>query len=190
MSRALAGFRATLDAAVREVHVDVSAFKQQVEHRMDELRASSWPLSDAVARLQEENLQLRTRLDALSRAVGELAGARGPENGHDKAGPPDWAAPEPSWGGSGHAEAPGLGSDNPGPAPWRLKRHADTNVSFPPADRNTLRILVQVLVGMRRHIIHSRYPLWWSDNDTHQGSTSGCSAWWPARLSFGYLVQV
>ncbi|XP_027886588.1 smoothelin-like protein 2 isoform X1 [Xiphophorus couchianus] len=127
VSRALAGFRATLDAAVREVHVDVSAFKQQVEHRMDELWASSRPLSDTVARLQEENLQLRTRLDALSRAVGELAGARGPENGHNEAGPPDWAAPEPGWGGSGHAEAPGLGSDNPGPAPWRLKRHADTN---------------------------------------------------------------
>uniref|UniRef100_A0A096MDT9 Smoothelin-like protein 2 n=1 Tax=Poecilia formosa TaxID=48698 RepID=A0A096MDT9_POEFO len=90
VSRALAGFRATLDAAVREVHVDISAFKQQVEHRMDELRASSRPLSDAVARLQEENLQLRARLDALSRAVGELAGARGPssniftENNHPR----------------------------------------------------------------------------------------------------------
>uniref|UniRef100_A0A096M505 Smoothelin-like protein 2 n=1 Tax=Poecilia formosa TaxID=48698 RepID=A0A096M505_POEFO len=127
VSRALAGFRATLDAAVREVHVDISAFKQQVEHRMDELRASSRPLSDAVARLQEENLQLRARLDALSRAVGELAGARGPVNGHDEAGPPDWAAPEPDWGGSGHAEVPGPGSNDPGPAPWRLKRHADTN---------------------------------------------------------------
>ncbi|XP_014861235.1 PREDICTED: titin-like [Poecilia mexicana] len=127
VSRALAGFRATLDAAVREVHVDISAFKQQVEHRMDELRASSRPLSDAVARLQEENLQLRARLDALSRAVGELARARGPENGHDEAEPPDWAAPEPDWGGSGHAEVPGPGSNDPGPAPWRLKRHADTN---------------------------------------------------------------
>ncbi|PWA24399.1 hypothetical protein CCH79_00011889, partial [Gambusia affinis] len=127
VSRALAGFRVTLDAAIREVHVDVSAFKQQVEHRMDELRASNRPLSDAVARLQEENLQLRARLDALTRALGELAGAPGPENGHDKAGPSDWGAPEPGWGGSGHAEAPGLGSDNPDPAPWRQKRHADTN---------------------------------------------------------------
>uniref|UniRef100_A0A3P9PPK8 Calponin-homology (CH) domain-containing protein n=1 Tax=Poecilia reticulata TaxID=8081 RepID=A0A3P9PPK8_POERE len=97
-TRALAGFRATLDAAVREVHVDISAFKQQVEQRMDELRVSSRPLSDAVARLQEENLQLRARLDALSCAVGELARARGPENGHDEAGPPDWASPEPGWG--------------------------------------------------------------------------------------------
>ncbi|XP_054902871.1 uncharacterized protein LOC129370727 isoform X2 [Poeciliopsis prolifica] len=127
VSLALAGFRATLDAAIREVHVDVSAFKQQVEHRMDELRASSRPLSDAVARLQEENLQLRARLDALSRTVWELAGARGPENGLDEAGPPDWAAPEPGWGRSGHAETPGTGSDNPGPAPWRMKRHTDTN---------------------------------------------------------------
>ncbi|XP_038563761.1 smoothelin-like protein 2 [Micropterus salmoides] len=97
VSEALTQFRATLQAAIREVHVDVSAFKQRIEQRIEELCISNGPLAGAVTRLQEENLQLRAKLEALSCLVEGLAGVkieRGPaevkvknvgdsiENGH------------------------------------------------------------------------------------------------------------
>ncbi|XP_044077305.1 smoothelin-like protein 1 isoform X2 [Siniperca chuatsi] len=95
VSEALIQFRATLQAAVREVHVDVSAFKQRIEQKIEELCISNGPLAGAVTRLQEENLQLRAKLEALSRLVEGLVGVkveRGPaevkdakdsiENGH------------------------------------------------------------------------------------------------------------
>ncbi|KAM4727371.1 uncharacterized protein FYW61_012902 isoform 3-T4 [Anableps anableps] len=126
VSRAVAQFKATLEAAVREVHVDVSAFKQRVEQRLDELWASSRPLSGAVARLQEENLQLRATLDALSRAVEGLGGGRSRENGHEETGLLNCVGSEPGWGGSARAEASGAGGVA-APPPWRLKRHADAN---------------------------------------------------------------
>ncbi|TKS83218.1 Smoothelin-like protein 2 [Collichthys lucidus] len=75
-SEALVQFKATLQAAVREVHVDVSAFKQRIEQRIEELCISNGPLASAVARLQEENLQLRAKLEALSRLVEGLAGVK------------------------------------------------------------------------------------------------------------------
>ncbi|XP_071388972.1 smoothelin-like protein 2 [Centroberyx affinis] len=78
VSEALGRFKATLQAAVSEVHVDVSAFKQRMEKRMDEVCKSSGPLAEAVARLQEENRQLRGQLDALGLLVEGLAsGAKG-----------------------------------------------------------------------------------------------------------------
>ena len=76
VSEALVQFRATLQAAVREVHVDVSAFKQRIEQRIEEVCVSNGPLADAVTRLQEENLQLRSKLEALSRLVEGLAGVQ------------------------------------------------------------------------------------------------------------------
>ncbi|KAM9349021.1 uncharacterized protein ABDE67_011066 isoform 1-T1 [Symphorus nematophorus] len=76
VSEALVQFKATLEAAVREVHVDVSAFKQRIEQRIEELCVSSGPLAEAVTRLQEENLQLRAKLEALSRLVEGLAGVK------------------------------------------------------------------------------------------------------------------
>ncbi|KAG8008476.1 Smoothelin-like protein 2 [Nibea albiflora] len=75
-SETLVQFKATLQAAVREVHVDVSAFKQRIEQRIEELCISNGPLASAVARLQEENLQLRAKLEALSRLVEGLAGVK------------------------------------------------------------------------------------------------------------------
>ncbi|XP_077361710.1 smoothelin-like protein 2 isoform X2 [Festucalex cinctus] len=74
ISKALVEFNATLQAAVREVHMDVSAFKQRIEQRIEEMSASSGPLAEAVGRLQEENLQLRSKLEALSRLVESLTG--------------------------------------------------------------------------------------------------------------------
>ncbi|XP_051903238.1 smoothelin-like protein 2 isoform X2 [Hippocampus zosterae] len=76
VSKALVEFNATLQAAVREVHIDVSAFKQRMEQRIEEMSASRGPLAEAVGRLQEENLQLHSKLEALSRLVESLAGAQ------------------------------------------------------------------------------------------------------------------
>ncbi|XP_061659573.1 smoothelin-like protein 2 [Syngnathoides biaculeatus] len=76
VSKALVEFNATLQAAVREVHMDVSAFKQRIEQRIVDMSAFSAPLAEAVGRLQEENLQLRVKLEALSRLVESLAGVQ------------------------------------------------------------------------------------------------------------------
>ncbi|KAM4545805.1 uncharacterized protein PAE49_018268 isoform 3-T3 [Odontesthes bonariensis] len=76
VNKALVNFQATLQAAVSEVHVDVSAFKQRIEQRIDELCISNRPLAEAVTQLQEENLQLRAKLEALSRLVEGLAGLK------------------------------------------------------------------------------------------------------------------
>lgn len=137
----LAEFKATLEAAVSEVHVDVSAFKQRVEHRIDELRLSSGPLAEAVSRLQEENLQLRAKMEALSRLVESLAGAKRktqeetedparPENPEDQTGLVNCVGSENNQ--STQSEPSGAVRSHSGnsPAPWRVKRPAETNVSF------------------------------------------------------------
>ncbi|KAM9452604.1 uncharacterized protein ACWYII_012055 [Salvelinus alpinus] len=73
---ALARYEATLRDAVREIHVDVSAFKQGVERRLVEAtaHASDGPLGLAVAQLQQENRQLRSQLEALKHQVELLTG--------------------------------------------------------------------------------------------------------------------
>ncbi|XP_008276583.1 smoothelin-like protein 2 isoform X2 [Stegastes partitus] len=76
VSEALVQFKTTLQAAVKEVHVDVSAFKQRIEKRIEDLCISNGPLAEAVTRLQEENLQLRAKLEVLSRLVEGLAGVQ------------------------------------------------------------------------------------------------------------------
>ncbi|XP_036974351.1 smoothelin-like protein 2 isoform X2 [Acanthopagrus latus] len=74
VSDALVQFKATLQAAIEEVHVDVSAFKQRIEQRIEDLCISNGPLAGAVTKLQEENVQLRAKMEALSRLVEGLAG--------------------------------------------------------------------------------------------------------------------
>lgn len=74
VSEALVQFKATLQAAIEEVHVDVSAFKQRIEQRIEDLCISNGPLAGAVTKLQEENVQLRAKMEALSRLVEGLAG--------------------------------------------------------------------------------------------------------------------
>ncbi|KAM6907169.1 smoothelin, like [Xenentodon cancila] len=76
VSQALSQFQTTLQAAVKEVHMDVNAFKQRIEQRIDELYISNGPLAEAVKRLQAENLQLRAKLEALSQLVEGLAGVK------------------------------------------------------------------------------------------------------------------
>ncbi|KAL2096457.1 hypothetical protein ACEWY4_008605 [Coilia grayii] len=69
---ALSRYESTLRDAVREIHVDVSAFKLGVERRLEEALHVSGPLGRAVAQLQQENRQLRSQLEALTRQVEVL----------------------------------------------------------------------------------------------------------------------
>lgn len=80
VSEALVQYEATLQAAIREVHVDVSAFKQRIEQRIEEVCVSNRPLAEAVFRLQEENLELRAKLETVSRLVEGLAGVEVEKN--------------------------------------------------------------------------------------------------------------
>nr|XP_015222841.1 PREDICTED: smoothelin-like protein 2 [Lepisosteus oculatus] len=63
---ALGRYETTLQDAVREIHVDISVFKQGVERRVEEALGLVSPLGRAVAELQRENRQLRGQLEALT----------------------------------------------------------------------------------------------------------------------------
>ncbi|XP_062392300.1 smoothelin-like protein 2 [Sardina pilchardus] len=69
---ALARLERTMMAVVREIHVDVGSFKRAVERRVDEACDVSGPLREAVAQLQQENRELRARLDELARRADEV----------------------------------------------------------------------------------------------------------------------
>lgn len=154
MNEALVHFEATLEAAVREVHVDVSAFKHRIEQRIEEMCISNGPLAEAVTRLQEENLQLRAKLEALSHLVEGLSGvkteAKGKskeqrlENGHiqiqsknqeEQKGLFNSENNQPGQATSYEASRLSGGSSQaatPAPPPWRAKRNAEINVSIQP----------------------------------------------------------
>ncbi|XP_011482249.1 smoothelin-like protein 2 [Oryzias latipes] len=139
VSKALSQFEATLQAAVKEVHVDVNAFKRGIDQRIDELCVANGPLAAAVTRLQEENRQLGAKLEALSQLVEALQRSlpeekrsqrESVENGEteeDQTSPVDSAESTCS-----HSEpsrnapaAPAGGST--APPPWRARRHAELN---------------------------------------------------------------
>lgn len=71
---ALARYENTLRDAIREIHVDVSSFKLGMERRLEETANLSGPLGRAVTQLQQENRQLRSQLEALTRQVELLSG--------------------------------------------------------------------------------------------------------------------
>lgn len=71
---ALARYENTLRDAIREIHVDVSSFKLGMERRLEETANVSGPLGRAVAQLQQENRQLKSQLEALTRQVELLSG--------------------------------------------------------------------------------------------------------------------
>ncbi|XP_040901670.1 smoothelin, like [Toxotes jaculatrix] len=71
---ALARYENTLRDAIREIHMDVSAFKLGMERRLEETANLSGPLGRAVAQLQQENRQLRSQLEALTQQVELLSG--------------------------------------------------------------------------------------------------------------------
>ncbi|XP_031163978.1 smoothelin-like protein 1 isoform X2 [Sander lucioperca] len=165
-SKAQVEFRATLQAAVREVHVDVRVFKQRIDQRIEELRISNGPLVEAVTRLQEENLQLRSKLEALSRLVEGLAGVkidRSPaevkgknvedsiENGqaedqrglvnsgrseNSQSSQSTSTYSETSESSGGSSHAAATASNTPAPPPWRAKRHAEMNGTDAKGEKN------------------------------------------------------
>ncbi|XP_046695793.1 flocculation protein FLO11-like [Silurus meridionalis] len=62
----LAQFERALRLVMREIHVDVATFKRNVEQRLEEACKGAKPLENMVSRLQEENQQLKEKLEALS----------------------------------------------------------------------------------------------------------------------------
>lgn len=135
-------FKNSVQAALREVQVDVRAFKKQMEDKLEEVCVSSRPLAAAVGRLQEENLQLRAQLEALSHLVEQLTGAkpdhsptggnrRNLENGQTQnQDPVQRVGPKSSPSTVPQAPESGGGGSIPAPPPWRTRRAAETNVSI------------------------------------------------------------
>ncbi|XP_036393266.1 smoothelin-like protein 2 [Megalops cyprinoides] len=74
VSATLSRYEATVRDAMREIHVDVEAFKLGLERRLEETAGLTEPLVRAMAELQLENRQLRSRLETLTRQVEMLTG--------------------------------------------------------------------------------------------------------------------
>eukprot|EP00066_Takifugu_rubripes_P020344 XP_011609610.1 PREDICTED: smoothelin-like protein 2 [Takifugu rubripes] len=146
----LVQFKNTLQAAIKEVQVDVRAFKEQIVQKMEELSDSSRPLAGVVSRLQEENLQLRAKLEALSCLVEGLTGVKvdhstiggnvkNMENGQMQSqdvvqcvGPKisQSTSIEPPGPSGGSNASVGTGPSNTSvPPPWRTRRQAEVNGS-------------------------------------------------------------
>ena len=86
---AVSRLETTLRAAVHEVHVDVAAFKQRTERRVEEAcHACTEPLSRALAALRQENRLLSRRMDALAALVDGLVTAA--NNNHTATGANTW----------------------------------------------------------------------------------------------------
>ncbi|KAI4891794.1 hypothetical protein NFI96_014801 [Prochilodus magdalenae] len=82
----LARFERALRLVVRDLHVDVASFKRVVEQRLDEAYKDAEPLATTVAKLQEENQQLKERLETLACLVEALPGVQIPlsvQRSHD-----------------------------------------------------------------------------------------------------------
>lgn len=158
-------FKATLQAAVREMHVDISAFKQCMEHKIEEMCRFNGPLGETVIRLQEENQQLRVKLEALSQRVEALTGRRDERchaevkgestenvNAHRQSKihedqnilvnsnqPSQSAHTEASPASLGLRQAGAAGSSSINiqtPPPWRAKRHTEINDSDEKKEKN------------------------------------------------------
>ncbi|KAG5269120.1 hypothetical protein AALO_G00198500 [Alosa alosa] len=116
---ALARYESTLRDAVREIHVDVSAFKLGVERRLEEALHVSGPLGRAVAQLQQENRQLRSQLEALTRQVEMLTGSACDRSALMGSGSPQLQQTTSNSAGTGQHQRPrvGSGSSQSPPAP-------------------------------------------------------------------------
>ncbi|XP_051891435.1 smoothelin, like isoform X2 [Pristis pectinata] len=80
LQQAVGYFEGALREAVKEVHVDIGALKRNVEQRMQELQQLVNPLSHTLARLQQENRELRDQVHCLSQQVERLTAAASGEN--------------------------------------------------------------------------------------------------------------
>lgn len=149
-AESLVQFKNTLQAAIKEVQVDVRAFKEQIVQKMEELSDSSRPLAGVVSRLQEENRQLRAKLEALSCLVEGLTGVKvdqgttggnvkNMENGQMQSQEvvpcaglktsQSTSVDHPGPSGGSNASV-GTGPSNTSvPPPWRTRRQAEVNVS-------------------------------------------------------------
>ncbi|KAJ7308936.1 hypothetical protein JRQ81_008215 [Phrynocephalus forsythii] len=72
---ALGRYEETLRGAVREIHVDIQAFKSGVDRQVAEVLRLATPLSHTVAHLQRDNQQLRAQVERLARQVESLGRA-------------------------------------------------------------------------------------------------------------------
>ncbi|NXJ76504.1 SMTL2 protein, partial [Trogon melanurus] len=74
---ALGRYEDTLRGAVREIHVDMQAFKRGVGRQVEEVLRLASPLAHTVSELQQENRRLRAQLERLSRQVEALGRSAG-----------------------------------------------------------------------------------------------------------------
>uniref|UniRef100_A0ABM5EMZ4 Smoothelin-like protein 2 n=1 Tax=Pogona vitticeps TaxID=103695 RepID=A0ABM5EMZ4_9SAUR len=72
---ALGRYEETLRGAVREIHVDIQAFKTGVDRQVAEVLRLATPLSHTVAELQRDNQRLRGQVESLARQVESLGRA-------------------------------------------------------------------------------------------------------------------
>lgn len=70
-------FELTLRCAVGEIHTDMQAFGKRVDARLEAAAAQVAPLAEILARLQEENLQLKIQQETIMRQVEVLCLAMG-----------------------------------------------------------------------------------------------------------------
>uniref|UniRef100_UPI00398E51BE smoothelin, like isoform X2 n=1 Tax=Pristiophorus japonicus TaxID=55135 RepID=UPI00398E51BE len=77
LRQAVGYFEGTLREAVREVHVDISALKCNVEQRIEDMLRLVTPLSHTLSHLQQENSELRDQVRALAQQVERLTTAAG-----------------------------------------------------------------------------------------------------------------
>ncbi|NXO52141.1 SMTL2 protein, partial [Aramus guarauna] len=113
---ALGRYEDTLRGAVREIHVDIQAFKQGVGRQVEEVMRLASPLAHTVSELQQENRRLRAQLERLSRQVEALGRSAGL--------PQEWADEA-----AGSPTVAGPGSPGQGSASSRFSSHAKLAVA-------------------------------------------------------------
>uniref|UniRef100_V9KAE7 Smoothelin n=1 Tax=Callorhinchus milii TaxID=7868 RepID=V9KAE7_CALMI len=87
------GFEDTLRNAVKEIHIDLQAFRKVVNGQVQEVAHQIVPLATAVNDLREENLQLRVEQERLAQQVETLTKLLGQEKNEDLvAHPPTFAS--------------------------------------------------------------------------------------------------
>ncbi|XP_054704081.1 smoothelin-like protein 2 [Grus americana] len=116
VSEALGRYEDTLRGAVREIHVDIQAFKQGVGRQVEEVLRLASPLAHTVSELQQENRRLRAQLERLSRQVEALGRSAGL--------PQEWADEA-----AGSPTVAGPGSAGQGSAGSRFSSHAKLAVT-------------------------------------------------------------
>ncbi|XP_078404415.1 smoothelin, like [Cetorhinus maximus] len=72
LRQAVGYFEGTLQEAIKEVHVDISALKREVKQRIEDMLKMLSPLSQTLNHLQQENQELRDQVQQLSQQVERL----------------------------------------------------------------------------------------------------------------------